>query len=392
MNITDTQKTNYNSTIAIVTSCSEPWGGSEELWARSIPIFHEKGYKTTVLKYNLEQEHHKFIELKKNGTTLIDLAPAKTRIVRILKRNWEKVKAEFIKDFVKKDIFTEKIKQVKPVLVIISQGINFDGLGFGCVCKKLNIPYVIICQKAVDFFWPSSADRGYMTESLQGAAICFFVSEHNKKLTQEQFGIALPNSEVIYNPIKLPRRPLDFPSTDNGIKLACIGRLFILDKGQDILIRILSKPIWKGRNISVSFWGNGVDKEGLIAMANYLNVSNVSFNGTTDNIMGIWEEHHALVLPSRSEGMPLVLMEAMAIGRVAIVSNAGGNAELINDGVNGFLGCVNEESFEEALERAWQAKDNWAQMGLAAAQFIQHKIPRSPENVFVEKLMTLINE
>lgn len=392
MNIIDTRKLNSNTVIAIVTSCSEAWGGSEELWARSIPIFHEQGYKTTVLKYNLEEQHPKFIELKKKGTDLIDLAPAKSRIIRILKRNWEKLKAELNKDFVKKDIFTEKIKRVRPALVIISQGINFDGLGFGCVCKKLNIPYIIVCQKAVDFFWPTPTDRGFMTESLQGAATCFFVSEHNKRLTQEQFGIDLKNAEVIFNPTKLQRAILPYPSTEDGIKLACIARLFLLDKGQDMLLRILSKPIWKNRNISVSFWGNGVDLDGLVAMAKYLQLSNVYFKGTTDNILDIWKEHHALVLPSRSEGMPLALMEAMSVGRIAILTNAGGNAEIIDDELSGFISHVSEESFEEAMERAWQKKDQWAEMGKVASMNIQNKVPDSPETVFAHKIISLINE
>ena len=385
-------KSNCKTTIAIVTSCSEAWGGSEELWARSIPILHEKGYKTIVLKYNLEAQHPKFLDLKKNGTTLIDLAPAKSRIIRILKRNWEKLKAEFNKDFVKKDIFTEKIKQVEPSLVVISQGINFDGLGFGCVCKKLGIPYVIVCQKAVDFFWPSPTDRGFMTESLQGAARCFFVSEHNKRLTQQQFGTDLKNAEVIFNPIKLERAILPFPSTEDGFKLACIARLFLLDKGQDILLRILAKPIWQNRKISVSFWGNGVDMDGLVAMAKYLHLSNVYFKGTTDNILDIWKEYHAFILPSRSEGMPLALMEAMSVGRTAIVTNAGGNAELIEEGVNGFLSHISEESFEEAMERAWQRKEEWEFLGKVASKDIQDKVPHSPQTVFVNKIIAVINE
>lgn len=390
--MTDVQKTFTKTTIAVVTSCSEAWGGSEELWSRSIPIFNEQGYKTTVLKYNLEERHPKFIELKKRGTDLIDLAPAKSRIIRILKRNWEKLKAELNKDFVKKDIFTEKIKQVKPSLVIISQGINFDGLGFGCVCKKLNIPYVIVCQKAVEFFWPAPTDRAFMTESLQAAAKCFFVSEHNKKLTQEQFGMTLNNAEVIFNPTKLQREIIPYPSTKDGIKLSCIARLFLLDKGQDMLLRILAKPIWTSRAISVSFWGDGIDLDGLVAMAKYLQLSNVYFKGTTDNVLDIWKEHHALILPSRSEGMPLALMEAMSVGRTAIVTNAGGNGELIMEGVNGFISHVNEESFEEAMERAWQKREEWETMGIVASKHIQDKVPDSPETIFVHKIISLINE
>ena len=49
------------------------------------------------------------------------------------------------------------------------------------------------------------------------------------------------------------------------------------------------------------------------------------------------------ILPSLSEGMPQVLVEAMALGKVVIASNNKGNADLIIDGKNGFLFKNNDE-------------------------------------------------
>src|SRR5699024_1453968 len=73
--------------IGIFSSCNEDWGGSEELWGRSIPILHEKGIKVAVSKERLNFAHPKMKQLAEKGVTLPELSPAvsiqKARIRRI---------------------------------------------------------------------------------------------------------------------------------------------------------------------------------------------------------------------------------------------------------------------------------------------------------------------
>ena len=59
-----------------------------------------------------------------------------------------------------------------------------------------------------------------------------------------------------------------------------------------------------------------------------LQLKNVHFRGHVNDIRAIWEQNHLLVLPSRYEGLPLALVEAMWCGRPAVVTDVGGNAEL----------------------------------------------------------------
>src|SRR5690606_10866801 len=114
-------------------------------------------------------------------------------------------------------------------------------------CLRLKIPYIIVSHKAVDFYWPSAQDKDYMRETMESALLCCFVSHHNLQLTEDQFGMKLTNSKVIFNPIKLKRQILKYPSTANGIRLACLGRFFLIDKGQDILISVLAQQKWRDR-------------------------------------------------------------------------------------------------------------------------------------------------
>jgi len=288
--------------------------------------------------------------------------------------------------------FVQNLKRFRPGLVIIAQGINFDGLIYAYQCLLLDIPYVIVSQKAVDFYWPETHDRPFMIKTYLQAKKCFFVSHHNRRLTEEQLGIQLPNSKVIANPVKTARQVIPYPSTDSGFRLACVARLFLLDKGQDILIRILSKEKWKQRPLSVSFVGTGDDKEPLLAMAGLLQVNNIHFIGYLQNIETIWNDHHALILPSRSEGLPLSVVEAMACGRTVIVTNAGGTAELVTEDITGFVSKTDQDMLEVAMEKAWNKRDQWQRMGLAAAKYIKETVPENPAFDFSNHIKKLAND
>lgn len=391
------QQEGQKGNVAIISSCSESWGGSEELWGKSVPFLLADGYTVTVYKGVLNREHREFLKLADMGVALQDLEDNKPFMVR----NFKKLFRKFEHILGKESIFTfytnpwidHLIKLLalnKPKFAIISQGINFDGLGYAYACNFLNIPYAVISQKAVDFYWPGPNDRAMMTKILDEARATYFVSQHNLSLTEEQFGKRLANSHVIFNPQKIGKiQP--YPDTANGVRLACVGRLFLLDKGQDILIRILNTEKWRGRPVTITCVGSGVDEAGLKDMAALLGVNNISFAGHVQDMDALWKDYHALVLPSRSEGLPLSMVEAMAAGRMVIISNAGGNTELLDENVTGFSGYANEESFEEAMDRAWSRLDEWEELGKEAARQISLRVPKSPEKDFVEHLLLEMN-
>ena len=375
--------------IAIISSCSEDWGGSEELWGRSVPFLIAKGYQVIVYKSNVNGKHPEFIKLAAQGVLFRNLDNRKSFLVRNFIKISEKIKGTI--NYVTFNInpwvnnLTNFLKSDKPEFAIVSQGINFDGLGYADACRLLDIPYVLIAQKAVDFYWPYYADRPMMTEIIRKAKAFYFVSKHNLRLTEEQFGTRLTNGRVIFNPLKIGQvQP--YPNTENGIKLACVGRLFLLDKGQDILLRVMNEKKWRDRPVTITFFGSGNDEQGLKDMAALLKLDNVFFAGHVKDMDALWREYHALILPSRSEGLPLSMVEAMAAGRIAIISKAGGNTELIKENETAFSGYPYEETFDEAMERAWQQRDNWEAMGLQAAKDIAAVVPASPEKEFIEHL------
>jgi glycosyltransferase involved in cell wall biosynthesis len=394
----NSEHTKLLGNIAIISSCTEDWGGSEELWGKSVPLLLAKGYSITVYKIRINRSHPEFIKLAKLGVAFeeIDDQPS------FFSRNFKRVIGKLEQFRGRESAFTfvnnpwinrlsRLLKKNKHVFAIISQGINFDGLAYGYACKSSELSYILIAQKAVDFYWPSRNDRPIMTSVLKEAKACYFVSKHNLRLTEEQFGLRFENGHVIFNPQKVGKiQP--FPDTSEGFKLACVGRLFLLDKGQDILLRILGTDKWKERPVHITFVGTGVDDEGLKDMAKLLDVQNISFTGHVKDIEALWGQYHALVLPSRSEGLPLSMVEAMAAGRIPIISRAGGNTELLVENETAFSGYPNETDFEEAMDRAWSRRHEWEAMGKAAAVDIACRVPDCPEKDFVAHALKIIDD
>ena len=120
-----------------------------------------------------------------------------------------------------------------------------------------------------------------------------------------------------------------------------VGRLHPV-KGIDILIAAW-KNLKQKTKLPVNLWlvGDGPEREALEKMVetNGLQES-VRFWGAIQDAQRLREMYAgsiALVLPSRSEGMPVVLLEAGACGTICVGSKVGGIPEVIVDGETGFL-------------------------------------------------------
>lgn len=379
--------------FAIITTCPEYWGGSEELWYGAAINLLESGHQVKVFKTNVDQNHQKIQSLNKFNAKTYDLNTFRLALpVRVVSRFFP-YPYNYTFQKVRESILFKHLKFYQPDLVIVSQGENFDGIWFAESVRKKGFPYVLISQKAVDFQWLLDYQRETGRNAHQGAIKTYFVSNHNFKLTEQQIGVRLPNAEVVHNPFMTKiEEPLAFPNSDE-LKLACVGRLWLLDKGQDVLIRILSKEKWKSRNLSVTFYGEGLHKQALQEQAKLLGVNNIKFAGHTKDINSIWENNHALILPSRSEGLPLALVEAMMCGRIGIMTDVGGVAEVITDGETGFIAdSATDKAFEAAMEKAWEKRDRLELMGKKAAQSIRKIFPADPAKVFALKLTDLVKK
>ncbi|HEV3039170.1 MAG TPA: glycosyltransferase family 4 protein [Candidatus Angelobacter sp.] len=379
------------SRFVFFSSCTHPWGGSEELWAGAAALLAEGGHSVTIFKTCVDPKHPRIRRLLALGCRIRDLhqvcLPSSIRLPRSLVRLTGRGPAQrAIRPLVR-----THLANLNPDLVVVSQGANFDGIMYGDLCRISGRLYVIISQKAVDYLWPSDQDRIVMRSAFQSALRCYFVSQHNLQLTESQIGETLTNAEVVRNPFLVRGTPLPWPdSQDHRIKLACVARLETGEKGQDILLQVLARQKWRDRNLSVSFFGAGNNGEALRELARRLDLKNVEFPGFVSDVESIWKTHHALVLPSRTEGLPLALIEAMMCGRFGIVTNEGGTAEVVEDGRTGFIAnSAKVDEFDHAMERAWAAREKWESIGQAAGVVVRTMVPADPVAAFTAKLLGL---
>ena len=111
------------------------------------------------------------------------------------------------------------------------------------------------------------------------------------------------------------------------------------------------------------------------------------FHGQISDVEAIWKTNELLVLPSRHEGLPLVVIEAMLCGRPCLVTNVSGNPEHVEEGVTGFLAAgPTVDAVDAALENAWAKRAEFQQMGAAAYTRIRSRIPRDPIGIFAQRL------
>jgi glycosyltransferase involved in cell wall biosynthesis len=122
-----------------------------------------------------------------------------------------------------------------------------------------------------------------------------------------------------------------------------------------------------------------------------LNLTSVRLEGFIEDVESIWKKHHALILPSRCEGLPLVIVEAMLLGRPVIATRVAGNAEVVENGRTGFLAeAPTEAALDAALEAAWKRRHEWRTMGEAAAVSIRELVPPNPPKIFAQGLLALL--
>ena len=371
-------------------SSNVSWGGSEDLWSEAAIALARAGHIVTAYKNVLDPHEDAVARLRDAGCRIVELArvpvfprtdnPLLARLPYPLTFGWQASR-----------LWLALKARRRPDLVVVSQGGNHDGWLFANVCRRLGYPYALISQKATDLYWPVDGRRKWMRSAYEGARHAFFVSDRNRRLTEEQLGAPLARASVVRNPFKVPWRPqLGWPGTDLGYRFACVGRIWVMEKGQDILLRVLARDKWRARPVGLSLYGAGANAEGLEAMAAYQGLDNVRFAGFTDDVQAIWASHHALVMPSRAEGLPLALVEAMLCARVAIATDVAGSGEAVADNVTGFLAAAaSEDALDEAMERAWQRREDWPRIGARAADAIRRLVPPDPAGELAKQLLRL---
>ena len=134
-------------------------------------------------------------------------------------------------------------------------------------------------------------------------------------------------------------KPASEVSADKPFTILCVGRLAPA-KGQRILIDAARDLVASGRRFRLVMVGTGPDADDLLgAVQEYGLEEYVTFTGALNEaqVLDWYTRADAFALPSFAEGIPVVLMEAMASGVPCVTTRITGIPELVRDREDGLL-------------------------------------------------------
>lgn len=157
---------------------------------------------------------------------------------------------------------------------------------------------------------------------------------------------------TVYNGIDLSRC---LPKTDYSlgetIVLTHIGR-FNEQKNHGGLLRAFQRIHARIPQCRLDLLGDGELLEPTKALARELGIfDSVRFLGSQTNVYPYLQQSDLFLLPSRYEGMPMTLIEAMGTGVPSVASAVGGVPDMIEDGESGLLTTCDPEDVAQAVLR-----------------------------------------
>jgi glycosyltransferase involved in cell wall biosynthesis len=217
---------------------------------------------------------------------------------------------------------------------------------------------------------------------LRECRFCVTVSDFNRKYILEKYPEVDSRKILVHHlgidpDVWVPRPQALKTST---FSILSVGRLHAI-KNYGFLIRACRAVKIAGVRFRCVIAGEGDQRNSLMQLLRELNLDEeVSLCGfvSREKLPELYAEANAVVLTSSSEGIPVVLMEAMAMERVVLAPAITGIPELIRDGQTGFLYEPDSmEHFVEKLNYIWVNPVSMAQIGAAARRHVELHFNRS---------------
>jgi glycosyltransferase involved in cell wall biosynthesis len=199
----------------------------------------------------------------------------------------------------------------------------------GTTCENIKVKI----YHFVDRFIQRFADRVVLITEAQRNKI--FRGQDISRVT------VVHNAVDVRKPVRMSqnRKPLDqiLKLPESALKIVVVARLSP-EKGIDVFLDAFAELTSTIRNASAIIVGDGNHRSLLEQKAQTLLIDkSVHFVGYSATPGDFMIDADVIVLPSRSEGMPNVALEAMALGKPVIATAVGGMSEIIKNGKSGLL-------------------------------------------------------
>ncbi len=202
----------------------------------------------------------------------------------------------------------------------------------------------------------------YLDLKLLHCKFCVTVSEFNRRFIRAHYP-GIPDQKIL-----VQRMGVECETAGSARKAAlrpifnllAVGRLHAV-KDHAFLIHACQRLKERGINLSCSIAGEGPERTPLQEMIKELGLrSEVRLLGQSsrEQLSDLYNQADLVVLTSKSEGIPLVLMEAMAHGKPVLAPAITGIPELVIDGENGFL--YPQGSLDAFVEKVETIRDTYS--------------------------------
>jgi glycosyltransferase involved in cell wall biosynthesis len=213
--------------------------------------------------------------------------------------------------------------------------------------RQLGVPSIVHFHEMLPLSQPMGALQRRLARCTTKALA---VSEAVRAFAIRKFAIPPERIDVLYNGLDLtPYRAVD-NSTRARIRrelgiddaqpvIGMVGRMIVANKGQDVMLRAMSAVLARRPDAVLALVGDGPDLETCRALAAELGVAHASrFLEHRDDVPDVLAAIDVAAMPSmRGEGLPFVVLEAMAAGRPVVGFRIAGVPEMIRHDEDGIL-------------------------------------------------------
>lgn len=168
----------------------------------------------------------------------------------------------------------------------------------------------------------------------------------------------------------IPRAALGWH--DDDVVIGCVARLEP-EKGHDVLLDAFRRLYDRNRHARLLFVGDGGERERLAATADALGLNGAArFLGVRHDVPELLATCDVVTLASTCEGLPLVLLEAMAACKPVVATQVGAVPEVVREGQTGLLVPPGDAAaLAESLESLVRDEGTRRRLGTQAYQLVQ---------------------
>jgi len=241
------------------------------------------------------------------------------------------------------------------------------------IAKLARVPVVATCRQSLsdtEGGWRWLRPVHLLVDRLADVVVC--VSRAARSDAIRNVGTPPRKIEVIPNGVVVPDM-VAAPPNGERIGIACIANLHPY-KGHTVLLdafALSERRLGPGR-LHLELVGSGVEHARLVEQAERLGVTDrVAFLGTVDDVEETIRASAFTVLPSISEGLPLSVMESMALARPVVATAVGGTPELLGDGGGIMVPPGDAPALADAIHELATDADLRASLGARARAIAQ---------------------